>query len=117
MPEEFKNPPLIEAVCEFRFKSENWDPTISGVLFPKLESEFPRKESVQEGSVELHIDVKEKVNNRFSHSESEFPKFSNEAGNIFVIFKKNLVSVHCIKPYSNWDDFYSKIKFVLDNYL
>jgi uncharacterized protein (TIGR04255 family) len=116
MPNKFQNPPLVEAVCEFRFKSKSWDPTIAGILFPKIEEYFSKKESVQEGSVELFFDAKVKKEPEISHSESEFPKFSNDAGNIFTIMKKNAISIHCIKPYSNWEEFNSKIKFILDKY-
>ena len=116
MPNTFQNPPLVEAVCEFRFKSESWDPTIAGILFPKIVEHFPKKESVQEGSVELFFDVKVKKDPQITHSESEYPKFSNEAGNIYTIIKKNSISIHCIKPYSSWNEFYDKIKFILDKY-
>lgn len=116
MSEIFLNPPLQEAVCELRFESKNWDPTIPGILYSLIESDFPKRESVQEGKVEFFIDPRVKQDPKISHSENEFPKFSNEEGNIFAVFRKNLVSIHHIKPYTNWNDFLSKIKLVFEKY-
>jgi uncharacterized protein (TIGR04255 family) len=116
MGDKLNKPPLVEVVCEFRFKSESWDPTIAGVLYPKLEAKFPKKESVKEGRVDFFFDGKTKGEPQMSRSESEFPKFSDESGDNFLILKKNLVSIHNLKNYQGWDDYVENIKFVLEQY-
>jgi len=116
MAENFTIPPLKEAVCEFKFKAENWDPSIAGLLYPALKDIFPKKESVQEGYIEFFLDPKERKPSNITQSENELPKFANEIGNLFVIFRKNIVSIHCINPYVGWQDYLAKIKFVKDKY-
>lgn len=110
----FLNPPLKEAICEFRFKGDKWDPTILGELYKMIESEFPEKEMVQEGSIEFFLGIP-KQEPKFSHTETEFPKFFNATDKGYVVVKKNSFSVHSIK-YSNWEDFLSRIKLVLSSY-
>lgn len=44
MGEIFKNPPLVEAVCEFQFHPESkWDWTVPGLLFEKISGEFSER--------------------------------------------------------------------------
>lgn len=111
---DFLSPPLKEAICEFRFKGNKWDPTILGDLYKKIESEFSEKEMVQEGSIEFFLGIP-KQEPKFSHTETEFPKFFNAIDKGYVVIKKNSFSVHSIN-YSNWQDFFSRIKLVLDSY-
>lgn len=47
MGEILKNPPLVEAVCEFQFVPESkWDWTIPGLLFEKIGKEFSERTEV-----------------------------------------------------------------------
>ncbi len=40
----YKNPPILEAVCEFRFvPGSPWDWTIPGLFFGRVCDEFPEK--------------------------------------------------------------------------
>jgi uncharacterized protein (TIGR04255 family) len=42
---KYNNPPIIDAVCEFRFgKDTDWDMTIPGVVYREIKTNFPHKE-------------------------------------------------------------------------
>lgn len=50
MGETLVNPPLAEAVCEFRFDTAGaWDWTIPGMLYERVRRDFPRREQVRQG--------------------------------------------------------------------
>ena len=45
MPKKYRNPPLIEAVIEFRIMPDSpWDLTIHGLIYEKIKKTFPHKE-------------------------------------------------------------------------
>ena len=44
MGRRYKNPPIVEALCEFEFiSSQPWDLTIPGLIYEKVKDEFPDK--------------------------------------------------------------------------
>lgn len=45
MGKKYKNPPIVEVVCEFRLSDDTlWDLTIPGLLYEKLKDEFLHRE-------------------------------------------------------------------------
>jgi uncharacterized protein (TIGR04255 family) len=54
MPRKYENPPLVEALCEFRFLGEQaWDWTIPGIVYERIKAEYPEKR--QEGVLEVPV--------------------------------------------------------------
>jgi uncharacterized protein (TIGR04255 family) len=44
MPKKYEKPPIIEAVCEFRFSGKSkWDLTIPGLIYDSVKDEYPQK--------------------------------------------------------------------------
>ena len=44
MQRQYKNPPIKQAVCEFRFLSEDaWDMAVPGLIYSDLKDDFPRR--------------------------------------------------------------------------
>ena len=44
MKRQYKNPPIKEAVCEFRFASgATWDMAVPGLIYAELRADFPRR--------------------------------------------------------------------------
>jgi uncharacterized protein (TIGR04255 family) len=46
VPRQYDHPPLIEAVCEYRFNSDAWDWTLPGLIFQEVGQEFCKKREV-----------------------------------------------------------------------
>lgn len=45
MGRKYRNPPLIEALCEFQFvPTQPWDLTIPGFFYEKVKNDFPAKQ-------------------------------------------------------------------------
>jgi uncharacterized protein (TIGR04255 family) len=110
---QYRNAPIVEAICEFRFSQETkWDPTIPGLLYEKLNTQFPIKESRINQQIEFKMD-----RNGLQH----FVKNPNQMAVFFSNDRKSLVqvgantlSIHHLKPYSGWENFLPKIKQTYD---
>lgn len=45
MSKHYKNPPILEAVCEFKFQPKlNWPPAIPDLIYEKVKAQFPQRE-------------------------------------------------------------------------
>lgn len=54
MARQYDNPPLVEALCEFRFLGDQaWDWTIPGIVYEKIKAGYPEKR--QEGVLEVPV--------------------------------------------------------------
>lgn len=53
MGRTYKNPPIIEALCEFFFEGSKWDTTSPGLFYEKIKEEYPRKHTGDYTEVEV----------------------------------------------------------------
>ncbi|HEX9722509.1 MAG TPA: TIGR04255 family protein [Candidatus Paceibacterota bacterium] len=115
MNKTYANPPVIEAVCEFRFDpASEWDPTIPGLLYDELKNDFPVKKSAKIQEFTLTTDVKANRQQTDFHVR-ERVRFLKEA-NLFVQVDENLLAVNHLKPYSSWGEFSPKIMKAFEAY-
>ncbi|MGB9720335.1 MAG: TIGR04255 family protein [bacterium] len=103
MNRKYNNPPIIEAVCEFRLPPETkWDLTIPGLLYEKLRNTFPCKEQRLFQEVELKKNsqgVEQLVHTR------ERAIFLTEDRRSFIQVGLRLLAVNCLKSYPRWNIF------------
>jgi len=113
MSKKYKNPPILEVVCEFRFTLDTeWDITVPGLLYEKIKNDFPFKErrSVQE--IEFTHEgqqLKQEV------KSDERAVFLNKNRNKLIQVGNHLLTINCLKPYSSWQNFKPKIEQALQN--
>lgn len=103
MTRRYQNPPIVEAVCEFRFPPDSpWDLTIPGLVYDRLKGTFPQKRSAPtfgfdirlgQGSVEQRLEPTTRM------------QFLREDGNALVQVGPNLLAVNHLKPYPGWKAF------------
>lgn len=112
-----KKSPIKEVVFEVVFKKDfKWDPTIPGIFFEKISSKFPNKASVQEKMVEFKLSPDDRDDMQ-NFSQNEIPQFLTGDKKIFVLLKKNSISIHHVEEYTSWKKFSELIKFAYDKYL
>lgn len=108
MGRKYNNPPVIEAVCEFRLPPEiKWDLTVPGFIYEKVKDEFPHKEQRLFQEVELKQSpqgVEQLVHSR------ERALFLTNDRRIFIQVGFRLLAINCLKPYPTWDKFKSYIE-------
>jgi len=109
---KYKNPPIVEAICEFRFSKETkWDPTIPGSVYEKVKDQFPNKESRLEHQLELKTD--EAGFNQNLVGSQKALMFSPDRSSLIQV-GQNLLSINHLKPYIGWEQFLPKIKKAYD---
>ena len=121
----YKNPPIEEALCEFRFKpGRDWDLFIPGKLHSKIDEEYggkPREQKV----VELGLEAQggKPPNLRYGEALSIIQLVTKD-GKRIVGVGPDILNVHMLRPYQNpldpersgWDEFKPRISEALDAY-
>ncbi|MDQ2809093.1 MAG: TIGR04255 family protein [Chloroflexota bacterium] len=110
----YRNPPVIEAVCEFRFQPDSaWDLAMPGLIYEKVRRSFP----VRQQPVQLSIAI--------GGPSSEPPpifepmpvmRFLRKDEKALIQVGPQLLSVNQLKPYRNWSTFRKMIENALAVY-
>ncbi|MBI3245436.1 MAG: TIGR04255 family protein [Deltaproteobacteria bacterium] len=104
MPRIYNTPPVIEALCEFRFKSSQpWDWTIPGLVYEKVRGQFPKKR--QQNVLEVAMQPDENKVLPQMKTGVERMQFLNEEENALVQVGPDLLAVNHLPPYPKWDAF------------
>jgi uncharacterized protein (TIGR04255 family) len=114
MRRHYKNPPVIEAVCEVRFSAESpWDLAMPGLIYERPKGDFPNRQSVKAVQTKFTAGpegVKQEI------TQSDSIQFANQEANSLIRVGQNRISVHQVKQYSGWDRFYPQINRALAAY-
>ena len=121
----YKNSPLEEALCEFRFApTPDWDFTIPGKLQTALGDEYSGKPREQKAmQVELQVQEGKPANLQYGEGLAKVQLVTKE-GTRLVGVGPNALSIHMLRPYHNpsnfeqsgWEEFKPRIAAVLEAY-
>ena len=105
----YERPPIEEAVCEFRFRKDDWNPTTPGQLFEKLKESYsaPPKELKQFEAQFTAGPQKPAI-----ADVRELPsliRFSTEDEHKLLSIGPQRLAVSMRRPYSNWEEFRNQI--------
>ncbi len=108
MGKKYKNPPVVEALCEFQFISDKeWDLTLPGLIYEKVKGNFPEKK--QQIGIGVQFRPTEKG---FEHKVGPAPpriQFHKEDKTALIQVAPDLLVVNQLKPYPTWDKFKAMI--------
>src|SRR5215217_2557646 len=116
MKRSYRKPPIIEALCEFQFEpSQPWDGTFLGPIYDKVQSVFPKKRPVDTLQVQFGLSGQEApAPNVVSMPGSMW--FVREDERVLMKVGPDVVSVHHLQPYSDWETLKGYIERALDAY-
>lgn len=110
----YLNPPLIEALCEFRFAGGSpWDGTVPGLVYEQLQDLFPKRKQVR--AMEVQITSSEKGAEQVVRP-SERVHLLQEDERAVVQVGANVLVVNCLRPYPSWERFSQLIGRAFDAY-
>ncbi|MBI4083108.1 MAG: TIGR04255 family protein [Candidatus Lambdaproteobacteria bacterium] len=116
MGERIRNPPLLEAICEFRFDSPGWDWTIPGRLFDRIQDQFPIRSQVNAPTFELKMAPTASASAKAVGAPERIQlKTGDESAMVQV--GRDLLAVNQLKPYPGWDAFSTMIMNVYSEYV
>jgi uncharacterized protein (TIGR04255 family) len=113
---KYATPPIIEALCEFRFQpGQPWDWTVPGLFYGSVREDFPIKtqQNVMEMSMEAHKGevvtptVKGGIARMQFHPENKLRQIG---------VGPDLLSVHVLRPYPGWEEFKELIDRAFETY-
>lgn len=108
MRKKYANPPVVEAVCEFRLTPDTpWDIAVPGLVYEKLKDAFPKREQRLVHEVEL-IQGPEGLQQGIRTSERIL--LFAEDKKMFVQVGPRLLAVNSLRPYPTWSGFKPKIE-------
>ncbi len=108
MAKKYQNPPIIEAVCEFRLAAESkWDMTIPGIIYERVQKDFPKKQ--QRVLQEIELTATEK-GMRQQVSRKDHVLFLTNDEKTFIQVGPQLLAINRLKPYTSWESFKPEIE-------
>lgn len=113
MGREYRNPPIGEAICEFRFAPDTpLDLTIPGLLYELIKGDFPKKQDLRVRETENCIPITSVVRPR--EREDLRAVFVAADETALVEVGEQMIAIHCFPPYPTWAVFSKQIRTVLD---
>ncbi|MBC7259157.1 MAG: TIGR04255 family protein [Chloroflexi bacterium] len=103
MGRRYRNPPVVEALCEFRFKpGQPWDLAIPGLVYEKIRDRFPKRRQAR--IVELSVTATpDGVGQQVLTADRM--QFLREDEKALVQVDRDLLAVNHLKPYPTWREF------------
>ena len=121
----YRNPPIKEALCEFRFApGPDWDLTIPGKLQAALGEEYSGKPREQKAmQVGLHVQEGKPANLQYGEGLAKVQLLTKD-GTRLVGVGPDVLSVHMLRPYQDpsstegggWEEFAPRIAAALEAY-
>lgn len=104
IPKKLRKEPLIEAVCELRFKSDKDSiaDLLPGLIFQKLDNRFPKVEKLPASNLPAEL-FKHDPNLRY------IPTIKLTGEPYSIMIGEHVFSLSCTRPYAGWDEFSSLI--------
>lgn len=103
MSRKYKNPPIVEAFCEFHFiPSQPWDMTIPGLLYDEIKDEFPDKK--QQMGMMVGFQPKESGLEQKVEMNQRMQFFRNDKSALVQVGADMLTTNHLL-PYPTWEGF------------
>lgn len=114
MGRRYKNPPILEALCELWFEpSVPWDLTIPGLVYERVRGDFPKRRQVRafETSVSASPEgVEQQVRT------TDRMQFLREDERVLIQVGPDLLAINHLKPYPTWQEFLPLVQRGFDAY-
>jgi uncharacterized protein (TIGR04255 family) len=100
----YSDPPLLEAVAEFRFEPGSpWDQTVPGLVYERVRETFPEKQQVVVVDASLTPGEGVVVEQRVAHIERLQLRRADQAALLQV--SPHYLSVSRLPPYEAWEEY------------
>ena len=111
---KYKNPPVVEALCEIFFSDSKWDSTLPGLFYERIKSAYPKKKELQQIGVEVNVS-KEAQASKVSRGNTRL-QFLKEDGSQLIQIEKDLLVVNQLRPYPKFEEWKPVVDKMLNVY-
>ncbi len=117
MGEPLTKQPLVETVCEFRFRTQGtWDITIPGLFYDQVKDDFPERETINEISFQVSIGDKPLGNVPQVFAPTQRLKLQRPDKSAVIQIGSDLLAINHLQPYECWEAFRHLILNMFDKY-
>lgn len=115
---QYRNPPIEEAVCEFRFvPGPTWNLTVPGLFYEKVRDSYPG-EPQQQNLIAAEVQASPQPSNpeitvKQGINKLLFPSIDSKQ---LIGVGPDVLSIHILRPYRGWDEFRQRIDEALKAY-
>lgn len=102
MSRSYRNPPVVEALCEVFFTGSEWDPAIPGLFYERVRKRFPGRGQRKDIQVELTVGSGA-PSSRTTQGEPR-AEFWSEDRSRLVQVGRDLLVVNQLRPYPHFVD-------------
>ena len=114
MGKKYRNPPVVEALCEIYFHESKWDVTLPGLFFEKVRGNYPKKRESEQIGVQVSIS-KEAQASQVQRGKRRI-KFIKEDGSRLIQLEDNLLVINQLRPYPRFEDWRPVVGEMLKHY-
>ena len=114
MGKKYKNPPVVEALCEIFFIGSKWDGTVPGMFFHRIKADYPKKKEIDHIGVEVSISPE--IQNTKTVRGGQRIQFIKEDNSQMVQIEKDLLVVNQLRPYPKFENWKPTIDRMLKVY-
>ena len=112
----YRNPPIVEALCEVYFSGASWDETLPERFFEEVKQDFPKKEERPKHKAEITLGESGAATTEVQTLPSVF-QFLNEEGHRIIQVSENLLVVNQLQPYCHFEEWEEQFYKALDIYM
>ncbi|MEA5551577.1 TIGR04255 family protein, partial [Anabaena cylindrica UHCC 0172] len=116
---QYRNPPIEEAVCEFRFAPGlAWNLTVPSLFYEKIRDAYPG-EPQQQNLIQAEFQIGQMPANPEFAFRQNMSKllFQSADTKKLVGVGPDTLSIHSLRPYEGWEHFKQRIDNAFHNYL
>jgi len=111
---KYKNPPVVEALCEIYFYESKWDGTLPGLFFEKVRENYPKKRELEQIGVQVSVS-KEAQATQVQRGGRRI-QFIKEDGSQLIQIENNLLVINQLRPYPRFEDWKPVVDRMLKHY-
>ncbi|MCD6163613.1 MAG: TIGR04255 family protein [candidate division Zixibacteria bacterium] len=111
---KLKNSPIVEVICEFKFKDSSEDLTIYGDFHNEIGKEYIKKKPRSYQEVIIN-----KSESGIEHNIKEYrlQQFFSDDEKTLIQIGSNILAINRLKPYQTWEEFLPVIKKAYSSYI
>jgi len=104
MGKKYRKPPIIEALCEFRFVAHQpWDLTIPGLIYERVKEGFPDREQKVGVGVQF-IPTEKGIEQRVEPAPPRIQFYRSDRSALMQV-APDVLAVNQLQPYPTWREF------------
>jgi len=111
MGRRYRNPPIIEALCEFRFEPDSpWDLAMPGLIYEKVREAFPERRQAKVFDVRIAPETLGQIRT------TDRMQFLDEDEKAIIQVGPHFLAINHLEPYPSWEEFLPLIEKGLEAY-